>query len=124
MRDMVRQCCGLDDLEAGYEGFLTRYRPLVDALGDIGKASPQQCFLIRTLLIHQYRRILLRDPQLPKPLLPDNWVADQAYQVCAELYRGVFKKAEQHLLSVAESDSGAFNKVSGSYLRRFGGVKP
>ncbi len=39
-----------------------------------------QAFQIRILLIHQYRRILLKDPNLPFELLPSELVITQ----CAE----------------------------------------
>ena len=35
------------------------------ALSRRRRARPAQCFIVRTLLIHAYRRVLLRDPLLP-----------------------------------------------------------
>ena len=35
--------------------------------------APEQAFVIRTLLIHAYRRVQLHDPMLPIELLPDPW---------------------------------------------------
>src|SRR6185437_12247497 len=57
------------------------YRRLIAGFGrviDRFRAEPArldtgQCFIVRTLLIHAYRRVLLRDPQLPPPLLPADW---------------------------------------------------
>ena len=42
---------------------------------------------MRTLLIHAYRRVLLRDPQLPAALLPLDWPGAAAYALCRDFYR-------------------------------------
>jgi hypothetical protein len=34
-----------------------------------GSLDPEQCFLVQTLLMHDFRRALLHDPQLPVQLL-------------------------------------------------------
>ena len=59
--------------------------------------APQTAFVVRTLLVHEYRRIHLRDPLLPPTLLPERWVGADAYALCRELYAQVFAAAERHL---------------------------
>ena len=61
--------------------------------------DPAQCFVVRTLLIHAYRRVLLRDPQLPPALLPLDWPGAAAYALCRDFYRLTHRCAEQHLLA-------------------------
>lgn len=39
----------------------------------IGMLTPDQVFLGRILLVHEFRRIVLRDPFLPLQLLPADW---------------------------------------------------
>ena len=46
----------------------------------------ESAFLLRILLIHDYRRLLLRDPELPDVLLPGDWPGHQARQLCREIY--------------------------------------
>jgi phenylacetic acid degradation operon negative regulatory protein len=55
---------------------------------------------VRTLLIHEYRRVLLRDPNLPEALLPAGWPGLQARALCESLYLGDFAKAGLRLAAL------------------------
>ena len=59
-----------------YEAFITLFRPLLPLLRDAGpdELTPERCFQIRLLLIHFYRRVVLKDPLLPEELLPAHWL--------------------------------------------------
>jgi DNA-binding transcriptional regulator PaaX len=77
-----------------------RYRRFADAFASIETAlasreavTPEAAFIIRTLLIHEYRKIHLQDPLLPPALLPADWVGSIAYDSCARLYGKVFPAA-------------------------------
>lgn len=97
--DMVLRAWNLEQLGNDYAAFVDRYRPLIDALrlhmGDV--ISEEQAFLLRTLLIHDYRRLLLRDPQLPAELLPHDWPGNEARLMCREFYRRLLQPSERHL---------------------------
>ena len=81
---------------------------------------PETAFVIRTLLIHEYRKIHLRDPLLPRSVLPKDWIGATAYELCRDLYRKVFPPAEQHLSAVAETLAAAAH-AGASDDSRFGG---
>ncbi|HVC31507.1 MAG TPA: PaaX family transcriptional regulator C-terminal domain-containing protein, partial [Steroidobacteraceae bacterium] len=67
-RSLAQHAWDLAQLEQRYRRFVTLFRQI--ARGLEGQAiAPAACFVIRTLLIHQYRRIHLRDPLLPATLL-------------------------------------------------------
>ena len=120
-REMVRKCWNLDALEKRYRAFIDRYAPLLEFTGKTRTATPEQCFLLRTLLIHQYRRISLRDPQLPAELLPKKWIGHIGYEICRELYRCTYGPAEAYSTGVCDGMGGKFQPATGIYLRRFGG---
>jgi phenylacetic acid degradation operon negative regulatory protein len=44
-------------------------------------------FQVRTLAVHEFRRILLRDPLLPAAMLPRDWPGTAAREVFAAVYR-------------------------------------
>ena len=95
----------LKALEPAWRKFLRRFRPLADAVDAPGaaKLTPESAFLARTLLIHGYRRIVLREPELPAGLWPPAGSGDAAYDVAARCYHALAGPAEAHLLAVCEA---------------------
>ncbi len=121
-REMVRQCFKIDALEQEYREFIRQYAPLTEALGSSGRPGdddPERCFVLRTMLIHHYRRILLKDPDLPAPLLPEAWAGHRAQRLCAELYRAIEAPSEAYILSIGESRRGPFRRAGVKFRRRF-----
>lgn len=96
-RDLVHQAWNLDALAQAYTAFVARYAPIAAQVHTRGAPAPAPAFLARTLLIHDWRRLLLRDPQLPQELLPRGWPGEQARDVCRRLYRALLEPAERHL---------------------------
>jgi len=95
-RELVRLAWNLDALAQAYVGFEQRYAPL---LNELQQAAPEPAlaFAGRTLLIHDWRRLLLRDPQLPQELLPRDWPGERARQLTRRVYRLLLAPAERHL---------------------------
>jgi phenylacetic acid degradation operon negative regulatory protein len=122
LRVLVRDCWNLDDLSESYKQFLNKFRPIWNDLKNADQLDPEDCFLVRTLLIHEYRRVLLRDPQLPEELLPSDWEGTAARLLCRNLYRLVTEKTEQHLSSSLETAEGPLPDASPSFYKRFGGL--
>ncbi len=63
----------LDQTASAYRHFLAEFEPLQAALAAGGALPDQDSFIARILLIHAWRRIVLRDPVLPADLLPPDW---------------------------------------------------
>ena len=85
--------------------------------------TSQSAFVIRTLLIHEYRKIHLQDPLLPPALLPADWVGSSAYDACAQLYGKVFTAAEEFLTATASTLDGPLPEADSSVFKRFGGIR-
>jgi phenylacetic acid degradation operon negative regulatory protein len=51
--------------------------------------TPERCFQIQLLLIHFYRRVVLKDPLLPEELLPAHWAGQTARQLCINIYQRI-----------------------------------
>lgn len=123
LKSLVRTCWDMDALITDYQGFLERFRPVwrhLEAQGD--DLDPQACFVLRTLLIHDYRRILLRDPMLPEEVLPPDWPGAAARLLCRNLYRQTQAAAERHLTTVLETADGPLPAAAPYFYDRFGGL--
>ena len=48
------------------------------------------------MIIHDQRRLLLRDPELPDVMLPAEWPGQKARLLCKELYRRLAPASERH----------------------------
>lgn len=97
--DLVRRAWDLGGMAEAYSHFVAAYRPILDYLrrDHLAKISEQDAFLLRVLLIHDYRRLLLRDPELPEVLLPADWPGQQARLLCKELYKRLEPLSNRHL---------------------------
>jgi phenylacetic acid degradation operon negative regulatory protein len=121
---VVPEAWDLGRIAADYRKFLRRFGGVIERFrrAQPDDHDPQQCFVVRTLLIHEYRRVLLRDPRLPLALLPLDWPGAAAYTLCRDFYRLTHKSAEQHLLAVLEGPSGQLPPANASFYERFGGL--
>ncbi|MBM3597307.1 MAG: phenylacetic acid degradation operon negative regulatory protein PaaX [Alphaproteobacteria bacterium] len=119
----VSSCWDLEGLAQAYRGFLGHFRPVWKALEAGGARDPETCFIIRVLLIHEYRRVLLRDPQLPHELLPAEWAGTAARALCRNLYRLTYEPAERHLMQRLETAEGPLPEAAPYFYQRFGGLE-
>ncbi len=122
LRDLVRECWNLENVAKDYKLFLDHFRPVLRAVTTTPDLDPEQCFLVRTLLMHEFRRTLLRDPQLPTQLLPEDWPGDAARQLCRDLYLCMQQGAETHLMSVLQTTNGRLPEAAPYFYERFGGL--
>jgi phenylacetic acid degradation operon negative regulatory protein len=122
MRRLAGSAWNLDDIDARYEQFVAMFRPLFAALRKSRNVDPRTAFVARTLLIQEYRKVLLRDPQLPQALLPAGWHGTAAYQLCRNLYHALYQAADDYLTEIMETADGPLPPPAGDYLQRFGGL--
>jgi phenylacetic acid degradation operon negative regulatory protein len=95
--DLVTRAWDLSALGQSYAEFVAMYAPILAHAQAVSVADDKQAFLLRMLLIHDYRRLLLRDPELPDALLPSDWSGRQARALCKELYKQIEAASEQYL---------------------------
>lgn len=73
---LVAQAWDLEALAASYETWRSAAADLVEAAAD--ETDDRTAYAVRCRLIHQWRLFLFRDPNLPRPLLPETWPGDEA----------------------------------------------
>jgi phenylacetic acid degradation operon negative regulatory protein len=122
MRALAQKSWDLDEIDRRYRAFLDRFRPAFRAVEKSRSLDVRLAFQIRTLLIQEYRRILLRDPQLPADLLPDDWHGLAAYRLCRNLYRRIHVAADEYLNASMETAEGPLPPPGPAFYARFGGL--
>ena len=82
---------------AAYRAFAAAFSPLHAALAAGARPLPLDAIAARTLLIHEWRRIVLRDPGLPERLLPRDWPGADARALAHGIYRALAGPSEAWL---------------------------
>jgi phenylacetic acid degradation operon negative regulatory protein len=114
----------LASLARSYRQFLARFGRVIDRfrMRDIEASDPGQCFVVRTLLIHAYRRVLLRDPRLPPAVLPLDWPGAAAFALTRDFYRLTEARAEAHLAALLSVNGSTLPPADDAFYDRFGGL--
>lgn len=97
LRCVAAKAWNLSELALLYQRFYEVFTPLQRSLAEGLALPPAAAMLARVLLIHEYRRIALRDPMLPAEILPDGWPGDAAKTLCAEIYGRLLPASEAWL---------------------------
>jgi phenylacetic acid degradation operon negative regulatory protein len=122
--ERVTDLWDLRTLATDYRRFLALFGRVIDRfrMRPIEASDPAQCFVVRTLLIHAFRRVLLRDPRLPPALLPLDWPGVAAYALTRDFYRLTAGRAEAYLAATLAVNGTSWPPADASFDDRFGGL--
>jgi phenylacetic acid degradation operon negative regulatory protein len=109
----------LETLADAYLNFIRTFQPMRSALEADVPMSDLDALVTRVLLIHEYRRVELRDPILPAEILPDDWPGGPARTLCADLYKKLVTPSERWLDAYAVDENGTPLPTSPQVFRRF-----
>jgi phenylacetic acid degradation operon negative regulatory protein len=121
-RRLLSESWPLQRTADAYLKFMKTFEPLHGSISRGEVLTDADAFTARILLIHHYRRVVLRDPLLPTPLLPRDWPGRAARRLCGEIYRGLLPASEQWLDAHASNENGPLPKPGGALARRFDGA--
>lgn len=119
-RRLLRESWPLDRTADAYQKFMKTFEPLRGWIGRRERLSDTEAFTARILLIHYYRRVVLRDPLLPTTLLPADWPGSAARTLCGEIYRGLLPASEQWLDRHGTNEKGPLPAAGSELSQRFG----
>ena len=119
-RRLLSESWPLDRTGDAYLKFMKTFEPLRAALARGTELSEAEAFTARILLIHHYRRVVLRDPLLPESLLPADWPGRAARELCGEIYRALLAPSEQWLDGHGTNEKGPLPPARKLLERRFG----
>jgi phenylacetic acid degradation operon negative regulatory protein len=116
LRRFVGERWDLAAQAAAYDGFLLRFAPLSDALEP--PPGAEVCFVARTLIVHAFRGVVLRDPRLPAEALPDRWPETRARALFADLYARLSPSADSFVSRAFASRDGPLPAETDATRRR------
>jgi phenylacetic acid degradation operon negative regulatory protein len=119
LKQLLRQSWRLDELEARFAEFVDLFAPLRGELESVHTPDAQQMFQLQTLLIHEYRRILLKTTDLPDELLPPTWSGRGAMALTAHIYGLVRRPTAAYLETNFEGPEGRLAGANPAYFQRF-----
>jgi phenylacetic acid degradation operon negative regulatory protein len=119
LADMVEENWHLQEVGQRYREFLSRFKPLARWLRTHKAPEPEAAFVARTLLIHDYRRVLLQDTRVPAALLPPRWPGLEAEQLTAAVYSALKGASLAFISSELEGGNGALQNVIPDFHKRF-----
>jgi phenylacetic acid degradation operon negative regulatory protein len=121
--ELVREGWDLSGVVADYRRFIDDFTPLLALLREETGLAPEAAFVVRSLLIHAYRRVQLHDPMLPLELLPQPWPGSEAYALAQAIYRLTWQRAEAHLMGVLRKEDADAPEADAGFYDRFGGLR-
>jgi phenylacetic acid degradation operon negative regulatory protein len=120
LRSLIGRHWELRGVLLAYRKFIQRFGALLGMMPRARGVPAEQAFVIRTLVIHAYRRVLLHDPLLPAELLPEDWPGRKAYDLCRSLYQLTYVDSEQYMR--ATLGPAAIPRTALYFQDRFGGL--
>lgn len=124
LRGIVQKAWDIAHIADLYERFLARFRPLWLDLDQGMPFDGKHAFMLRTLLISEYRTIALQDPRLPKELLPEPWAGATAFTLCKNMYQLLLPASEGFLQENVRTADGPMGRAGDLLYQRFGGLAP
>lgn len=115
---LAKAAFAIDEVAKAYADFMEMLTPIAIWLRT-KTPSDEEALIARTLLIHYFRRVVLRDPGLPRSLLPADWPGETARGLAAEIYAGVVPGSERFLDAHATAESGALRRPGSEFHKRF-----
>jgi phenylacetic acid degradation operon negative regulatory protein len=92
-RDIAARAWDLPGLDGEYAELLLTYEPRLSTYR-AGELHGAAALVERMTLVHDYRQIPFRDPDLPYELLPADWVGREAHEVFLEAHSLLRRPAE------------------------------
>ena len=83
--DWLRAEAVPEDLRAPYEALCQTLERLKADLPDPGRVTPIETAVLRCLIVHNWRRLVLKHPPLPRALISDDWPGHHCHLLVAEL---------------------------------------
>ncbi|MCG6858634.1 MAG: PaaX family transcriptional regulator [Salaquimonas sp.] len=109
----------LDELAEAYRGFVATVKPFLGVAADRDGA---ESLVVRLLLVHEFRRVVLADPGLPAEALPDDWPGHEARRTFADIYKACSPQADAWVAGQFVDVEGPIHAAGETLTRRAAAV--
>lgn len=116
--ELTSECWNLAEVGDTYRDFVNLFEPVVSLTSE--SLSPENAFVLQTLLMHSFRRASLHDPHLPADLLGADWPGHAAYELSRKLYRLTYRDTHRFLKTRLSGRIGP--GIADAVLHRFAGL--
>ncbi|MEM9331245.1 MAG: PaaX family transcriptional regulator C-terminal domain-containing protein [Pseudomonadota bacterium] len=92
--EFIEQSWQIEGLNTRYQHLIDKYKGVLEHAKEGKLSQPEDCLAVRILLIHDWRRLILQDADLPLELKPREWNGEKARAIVAELYHRILENSE------------------------------
>ena len=121
LQAQVSEAWSLPDLSTRFSDFVTRFEPVCNT-DSLKSATDLDAFRLRILLIHEYRRLILKVANLPAAILPSDWRGDAARNFVRTVYTELAPASSRWVSANLSNEHGALTLPSQPFYQRFGGI--
>lgn len=111
----VAEYWDLDQYKRAYQQFIDLFQEVPQWLPHL---APELALTLRLLMVHQYRRMILRTPYLPVPAVPEQHLETEARRLFARLYQQLSALADTYIGVTFENADGYLAQRTESTKRR------
>ncbi len=109
-------------LEARYSRYNQIFSRLEDEISFGIALQASHAFVLRLLMIHQYRLLVRDTPEFPTEMLNYFEPLQDARVITTRIYKMLLDRSEEYLSAVLETASGQKTRLDGGFYQRFGGL--
>ncbi len=115
---LAAQLWDLGALASEYQAMLDMFGPAEALLRQEPAIDGRDALVLRLALVHVFRRILLRDPELPAAALPQDWPGMRARALFGMLYTRLSGGADSFIGAQLEGERGRLAPETSETVRR------
>ncbi|MEM7541408.1 MAG: PaaX family transcriptional regulator C-terminal domain-containing protein [Pseudomonadota bacterium] len=116
----LRAAWDLDALDSGFRSFTKMFGPLSKWVGE-KQLDGANAFAIRLMLVHEYRRLVLKSIELPRSLIPKGASNLESYKLASDLYQAVSDASLEYIRAHLTAIDGPLGAPDPAYFKRFDG---
>ncbi|MCH9758008.1 MAG: hypothetical protein K0U19_02740 [Proteobacteria bacterium] len=96
LKQLAERLWNIKAMQKEYAAFMRKFEHVENLLPQVTQ-DPAAAMHLRLRLVHEYRRLILHTPPLPKNVRNDFFHADAAFEFCADMYHQLLQASEEFI---------------------------